>query len=79
MAGDKVSIRTLNGGEKIPFVCGTRQQALLQHRNDEADPMLVKGKCHDPKAMASKKCAASISASSTLPTIAKNAPTPGPR
>jgi hypothetical protein len=87
MAGEKVSIWTLNGREKIPFVCGTPQQALLRYRKGEVDLMRVAGKwhlavgvtCPIPRRSAPKMCSASISASSTLPRIARDAPTPGPR
>jgi len=41
---DAVSIWTLGGRLKLPFVCGERQQELLEHRKGEVDLMLVKGK-----------------------------------
>lgn len=41
---DAVSIWTLNGREKIPFVCGERQRALLAYRKGEVDLMFVRGK-----------------------------------
>lgn len=44
MADDMVSIWTLDGRAKLPFVCGDRQRALLQHRKGEVDLMLVRGK-----------------------------------
>jgi len=43
-AGDTVSIRTVTGREKIPFVCGDRQRALFACRKGEVDLMLVRGK-----------------------------------
>ena len=42
--GDIVSIRTLPGRMKIPFVCGERQRALLAYRKGEVDLMFVRGK-----------------------------------
>jgi putative transposase len=44
MPGDRVSIWTLAGREKIPFVCGARQRALLSFRKGEVDLMIVRGK-----------------------------------
>lgn len=44
LSSDAVSIWTLGGREKIPFVCGERQRALLAYRKGEVDLMLVKGK-----------------------------------
>lgn len=44
MAGDLVSIWTLDGRSKIPFVCGEHQRRLLAHRKGEMDLMLVRGK-----------------------------------
>lgn len=38
-----VSIWTLDGREKIPFVCGERQRQLLQTRQGESDLVLVNG------------------------------------
>lgn len=42
--GDLVSIWTLPGRMKIPFVCGERQRALLAYRKGEVDLMYVRGK-----------------------------------
>ncbi len=39
-----VSIWTLNGRQKIPFVCGDRQRQLLQYRKGEVDLMYIRGK-----------------------------------
>ncbi len=39
-----VSIWTLAGRLKVPFVCGERQRKLLAYRNGEVDLMLVRGK-----------------------------------
>jgi len=44
VGGDAVSIWTLEGRIKIPFVCGERQRALLAYRKGEVDLMFVKGK-----------------------------------
>lgn len=44
LGGDRVSIWTLAGREKIPYVCGERQRALLDFRKGEVDLMLVRGK-----------------------------------
>jgi IS605 OrfB family transposase len=44
VADDRVSIWTLEGRAKIPFVCGDRQRALLAYRKGEVDLMLVRGK-----------------------------------
>jgi putative transposase len=44
LSDDRVSIWTLAGREKIPFVCGARQRALLAFRKGEVDLMLVRGK-----------------------------------
>jgi IS605 OrfB family transposase len=44
VSGDAVSIWTLAGRIKIPFVCGERQRALLAYRKGEVDLMFVKGK-----------------------------------
>jgi IS605 OrfB family transposase len=44
VSGDMVSIWTLTGRQKIPFVCGERQRALLAFRKGEVDLMLVRGK-----------------------------------
>ena len=41
---DAVSIWALTGREKIPFVCGERQKALLTYRRGEADLMFIRGK-----------------------------------
>jgi putative transposase len=41
---DQVSIWTLTGRIKLPFVCGERQRALLAYRQGEVDLMLVGGK-----------------------------------
>jgi putative transposase len=41
---DQVSIWTLTGRIKLPFVCGERQRALLAHRQGQVDLMLVKNK-----------------------------------
>jgi putative transposase len=43
-ADDVVSIWTLTGRQKISFVCGDRQRALLVYRKGEVDLMLVRGK-----------------------------------
>ena len=42
--GDMVSIWLLGGRQAIPFVCGDRQRALLEHRKGEVDLMLIHGK-----------------------------------
>ena len=42
--GDIVSIWTMTGREKIPFVCGDRQRKLLAFRKGEVDLMIIKGK-----------------------------------
>ena len=42
--GDMVSIWLLGGRQAIPFVCGDRQRALLEHRKGEVDLMLIRGK-----------------------------------
>lgn len=44
LSDDRVSIWTLTGREKVPFVCGARQRALLACRKGETDLMIVKGK-----------------------------------
>jgi putative transposase len=44
VSNDTVSIWTLEGRQKIPFVCGDRQRALLAFRKGEVDLMLVRGK-----------------------------------
>jgi putative transposase len=44
VSGDAVSIWTLEGRIKVPFVCGERQRALLTYRKGEVDLMCVKGK-----------------------------------
>lgn len=44
IANDQVSIWTLIGRMKLPFVCGERQRKLLVFRKGEVDLMLVKGK-----------------------------------
>jgi putative transposase len=44
VAGDMVSIWTLPGRIKIPFVCGERQRALLCFRKGEVDLMLIRSK-----------------------------------
>jgi IS605 OrfB family transposase len=44
VSDDNVSIWTLSGRQKIPFVCGERQRILLSHRKGEVDLMLVRGK-----------------------------------
>jgi putative transposase len=44
VAGDMVSIWTLSGRMKIPFVCGERQRTLLAYRKGEVDLMLVRDK-----------------------------------
>ena len=38
-----VSIWTVNGRQTIPFVCGERQQELLQHQHGESDLVMVAG------------------------------------
>mgnify|MGYP001573439582 CR=1 FL=1 len=43
-AKDTVSIWLLGGRQKIHFVCGERQRALLAFRKGEVDLMLVRGK-----------------------------------
>jgi len=40
----RVSIWTLAGRIKVPYVCGPRQQALLAYRKGESDMMVVRGK-----------------------------------
>jgi putative transposase len=42
--GKEVSIWTLAGRLKIPFVCGERQKALLAKRQGEVDLMFIRGK-----------------------------------
>lgn len=42
--GDIVSIWTVAGRQKIPFICGERQRKLLAFRKGEVDLMLIKGK-----------------------------------
>lgn len=44
IADDAVSIWTVTGRMKIPFVCGDRQRKLLAYRKGEVDLMLVRGK-----------------------------------
>lgn len=44
LEGDAVSLRLLAGREKIGFVCGEHQRALLAHRKGEVDLMFVRGK-----------------------------------
>jgi putative transposase len=44
MTDDTVSIWTVAGRQKIPFVCGDRQRALLAFRKGEVDLMFVRGK-----------------------------------
>lgn len=39
-----VSLWTTNGREKIAYICGERQRALLAHRKGEVDLMFVRGK-----------------------------------
>jgi putative transposase len=59
MGGYKVSIWSLDGRLQIPFVCGSRQQALLQYRKGEVDLMFIRGRWYlavvcdvpDPKAV----------------------------
>jgi IS605 OrfB family transposase len=46
VADNKVSIWTLAGRHKIPFVCDERARVLLSHRKGEVDLMLVRGKCY---------------------------------
>lgn len=43
-AENHISIWTLDGRQKIPFICGDHQQQLLKHRKGESDLMLVAGK-----------------------------------
>lgn len=42
--GDKLSIWTLSGRIKVPFVCGDRQRAALEYRKGEADLAFIRGK-----------------------------------
>ncbi|MGI0034307.1 MAG: RNA-guided endonuclease InsQ/TnpB family protein [Nitrososphaera sp.] len=42
--GDTINLWTLAGRQKIPFICGEHQRALLEHRKGEADLMFVRGK-----------------------------------
>jgi putative transposase len=42
--GDNISIWTVGGRLKLPFVCGERQRKLLAYRKGEVDLMLVRGK-----------------------------------
>lgn len=42
--GESVSIWTTEGRQKIPFVCGDRQRALLTHSKGEADLVFRDGK-----------------------------------
>jgi predicted transposase len=44
LADNRVSIWTLPGREKIPFVCDERQRILLSHRKGEVDLMLLRSK-----------------------------------
>lgn len=44
LPNDMVSIWTLAGRQKIAFVCGPRQRALLAFRKGEVDLMLVRGR-----------------------------------
>ena len=44
LGDDRVSIWTLAGRMKLPFVCGDRQRKLLAFRKGEIDLMLIKGK-----------------------------------
>lgn len=44
LEGDAVSLWVLAGREKIGFVCGEHQRALLKHRKGEVDLMVVRGK-----------------------------------
>lgn len=44
VAADTVSIWTLPGRMKIPFVCGERQRAVLCFRRGEIDLMLLRGR-----------------------------------
>jgi putative transposase len=41
---DQISIWTLTGRIKLPFICGDRQRSLLAYRKGEVDLMLVRGK-----------------------------------
>ena len=43
VSNDQISIWTLNGREKINFVCGEHQRQLLKHRKGEVDLMFVRG------------------------------------
>ena len=43
LADDRISIWTLEGRIKIPFVCGDHQRQLLKHRQGEVDLMWVRG------------------------------------
>ena len=45
VSGEMVSIWTVAGRQKIPFVCGERQRKLLDDRQGEVDLMLIRGKC----------------------------------
>ena len=40
---DVVSLWTLTGREKIPFVCGEHQRRMLEHRQGEVELMFVRG------------------------------------
>ncbi len=41
---DTISIWTINGRQKIPFVCGLRQRELLAYHKGEVDLMYIRGK-----------------------------------
>src|SRR5258706_2976735 len=41
---DTISIWTLEGRQKILFICGDRQRELLKYRKGEADLMFIRGK-----------------------------------
>ena len=43
VSNDQISIWTLNGRDKINFVCGEHQRQLLKHRKGEVDLMFVRG------------------------------------
>ncbi|MHB8564741.1 MAG: RNA-guided endonuclease InsQ/TnpB family protein [Acidiferrobacteraceae bacterium] len=43
-ADDVVSLWVLSGRQKIAYVCGSHQRALLEHRKGEVDLMFVRGK-----------------------------------
>ncbi|KAB8143849.1 IS200/IS605 family element transposase accessory protein TnpB [Chloroflexia bacterium SDU3-3] len=44
LAGSSVSIWTMDGRQAIPFVCGERQRAMLEHQKGESDLVFKRGK-----------------------------------